>query len=200
MPMPKSFVDRYQTGDTPWDTGRPDVNLIKMVKEGPIATGKALEVGCGYGHNALWMARHGFTVTGLDLSGIAVDKATQNASEATLDCTFLKADFLTTVVAGGPFNFAFDRGCFHTSDLPDEATQFAKRIADHLETKGLWLTLAGSADDPPRDHGPPRLSANDITSTVEPFFEILSLTSGHFDSIRSQPPRAWICLMRRRSK
>jgi SAM-dependent methyltransferase len=169
-----------------------------MVEKWPIETGKALEVGCGYGHNTRWLAKRGFTVTGLDLSGVAIEKATQYASEENLNCTFLVADFLNTVVVGGPFHFAFDRGCFHTCDVPEKTKHFAKKIADHLADGGLWLTLAGSADDPPRDHGPPRLSANNITEAVEPFFEILSFKSGHFDSIRSEPPRAWICLMRKR--
>jgi SAM-dependent methyltransferase len=199
MPQSSNFVDRYKTGDTPWDTGRPDANLIKMIEKWPIGIGTALEVGCGYGHSSLWLAKRGFAVTGLDLSSVAIEKAKQNASTANLHCTFLEADFLATVISDGPFDFAFDRGCFHVYDLPEERKHYAKKIADHLEEGGLWLTLAGSADDPPRDHGPPRLSANNITDAVEPFFEILSLKAGHFDSIRSEPPRAWICLMRKRA-
>ena len=172
MIEPKDFVDRYETGDTPWDTGRPDANLIKMIETRPIETGKALEVGCGYGHNALWLAKRGFIVTGLDISPVAIAKAKQNASDAHLRCTFLAGDFLTANIPGGPFHFAFDRGCFHTVDSLDKRRSFAQIMAAYLDKNGLWLTLAGSADDPPREHGPPRLSANTITETVEPFFEI----------------------------
>ena len=198
MPRTGDFLDRYETGDTPWDSGRPDINLTEMVETWPVQTGTALEVGCGYGHNALWLARHGFQVTGVDLSTIAVEQAKQNALEAKLECSFYVADFLNAIIPGGPFSFAFDRGCVHTGEVPAGLETYAKKIADHLTPRGLWLTRAGSADDPPREHGPPRLSARSIADAVEPFFEILSLKGGHFDSIRKQPPRAWICLMRKR--
>jgi len=192
------WEERYRIGSTPWDAGRPDFNLTDIVTKRPIRNCKTLEIGCGTGDNAVWLARNNFTVTGCDVSEIAVQKAREKASNANVKCTFFVTDFLNDEVPGAPFGFVFDRGCFHSFDFGEERNKFAENVAVHLEKGGLWLSIVGSADDPPRDHGPPRRTATDIVMAVEPYFEILSLDSSYFDSNRPKTPRAWVCLMRKR--
>jgi SAM-dependent methyltransferase len=194
------WEERYRTGDTPWDIGRPDFNLIDMVTKRPIPACKALEIGCGAGSNAVWLAQQNFQVTATDVSELAIQKAGERASDAGVDCTFLVADFLNDKVSGAPFGFMFDRGCFHSFDSDEERKQLAENVDWHLEKDGLWLSLIGSTDGPPREVGPPQRSARDIVIAVEPYFEILSLDSSHFDADSSEPPRNWVCLMRKRGK
>ena len=196
----KRWEDRYKVGSTPWDVGRPDFNLIDMVMQRPIPSCPALEIGCGTGSNAVWLAEHNFEVTATDVSEMAIQMARDKAANAGVTCTFLVTDFLNARIPGGPFAFAFDRGCFHSFGSDEERNEFAENVAFHLEKRGLWLSLAGSIDGGPRDVGPPQRSARDIVTPVEPHFEILSLTSSHFDSNRSEPPRIWVCLMRKRVK
>lgn len=199
MTIDDRYRERYRTGDTPWDIGRPDFNLVEVVTRTPIASCKALDVGCGTGDNSLWLARNGFEVTGIDTSGIALEKAKEKASEAGVQCRFVLVDFLEGgILEGAPFAFVFDRGCFHSFRTQSERDIFARRVAGHLEKGGLWLTIAGNADEHRQGPGPPRLTAGDIVSTVEPCFEILSLASTQFDSNSPTPPRAWRCLMRKR--
>ena len=194
------WEERYRTGNTPWDIGRPDVNLIDMVTKRPIPVCKALEIGCGAGSNAVWLARQNFEVTATDVSKLAIQKAGDRASDAGVDCTFLVADFLNDKVPGAPFGFVFDRGCFHSFDSDEERKQLAEKVDWHLGKDGLWLSLIGSTDGPPREVGPPQRSARDIVIAVEPYFEILSLDSSHFDADSPEPPRNWVCLMRKRGK
>ena len=194
------WEERYRTGNTPWDIGRPDVNLIDMVTKRPIPVCKALEIGCGAGSNAVWLARQNFEVTATDVSELAIQKAEERASDAGVDCTFLVADFLNDKVPGAPFGFVFDRGCFHSFDSDEEGKQLAENVDWHLGKDGLWLSLIGSTDGPPREVGPPQRSARDIVIAVEPYFEILSLDSSHFDADSPEPPRNWVCLMRKRGK
>jgi len=194
------WEERYRTGDTPWDIGRPDFNLIDMVTKRPIPVCKALEIGCGAGSNAVWLAQQNFQVTATDVSELAIQKAGDRASDAGVDCTFLVADFLNDKVPGAPFGFVFDRGCFHSFASDEERKQLAENVDRHLEKDGLWLSLIGSTDGPPREVGPPQRSARDIVIAVEPYFEILSLDSSHFDADSPEPPRNWVCLMRKRGK
>lgn len=192
------WEERYRTGSTPWDIGRPDFNLTDMVTEKPIRDCKALEIGCGTGSNAVWLAQQNFSVTATDVSEIAIQKAKERASDAGVKCVFLVSDFLNDEISGAPFGFVFDRGCFHSFDSDEERKQLAENVAFHLEKERLWLSLVGSTDGPPREVGPPQRSARDIVIAVEPYFEILSLSSSHFDSESLEPPRNWVCLMRKR--
>jgi len=199
----EEFEAHYRAKTTPWDLGRPDFNLSDAVTKKPIESCRALDIGCGSGHNSIWLAQQGFLVTGVDVSESALQKAKENASKANVECTFLSISFPEDEVPGAPFGFIFDRGCWHLLDS-EGREQFAERAAYHLEEGGLWLSIIGSADEPPRGPGPlagpPRYSARDIAVAVEPYFEILSLSASHFESNRSKPPRAWACLMKKRNK
>lgn len=195
----KRWEDRYKAGAIPWDVGRPDFNLIDMVMQRPIPSCQALEIGCGTGSNAVWLAEHNFKVTATDVSEAAIQIARRKAADAGVTCTFFVMDFLNANVSGAPFGFAFDRGCFHSFGSDEERNRFAENVAFHLEERGLWLSLVGSIDDGPRDVGPPQRSARDIVTAVEPHFQILSLTSSHFDSNRWEPPRIWVCLAQKRN-
>jgi len=193
------FNDRYQTGNIPWDIGRPDYNLVNIVIDTPIIPCKALDIGCGTGDSSIWLAQNGFQVTGSDTVELAVKMAQEKADKNKVDCKFLKSDILKDKIPDSSFEFVFDRGCFHTFDLKSERKRFARNVAYMIKNGGLWLSLIGSLDGPPRDDGPPQRSANDIVTAVEPYFEILSIASGFFDSDREVPNRAWICLFRKRT-
>jgi len=106
--------------------------------------------------------------------------------------------FLNNRIPGEPFGFVFDRGCLHSFDTDKERRQFAENVASHLEEGGLWLTLAGNADEKDRKTGPPKLTAEELAASVKPYCEIITLTSGYFGSNQSDPPKAWVCLMRKR--
>ena len=198
MSVEDRFKKRYKTGDTPWDIGKPDFNLIEIVAKTPIKSCKALDIGCGNGDNSIWLAQKHFQVTGTDISEIAIKKAKEKASKSDVKCTFLVVDFFRNRIENEPFDFVFDRGCFHTFDSDKERKRFAKNVASNLEKDGLWLSLIGSADERRQGSGPPQRTANDIVVAVEPYFEILSLTSSHFSSNRPNPPRCWVCLMQKR--
>jgi len=191
--------ERYRTGDLPWDTGRHDGNLERALAEGVVAPCAALEIGCGTGTNAIWLARAGFRVTALDVSAPAVDMARDKAAAEGADVEFLVTDILTDPVPSAPFGFVFDRGCFHSFDEPAERSTFARAVWGALADDGLWLSLIGSTDGPDREIGPPRRSLADIAAAVEPLFEILSARTTRFDSDQPDPPRAWACVMRKRA-
>lgn len=197
MPHP-DWNERYASAETPWDTGEPDVHLVEFVRSGAVEAGRALDIGCGTGTNAIWLAEQGFSVVGVDLAPLAIEKARAKSADAKLDCRFEPMDFLNDRLAEGPFDFAFDRGCFHVFDDAGDRERFAERVASLLAPQGRWLSLMGSTEGPERDWGPPRRSARDVVDAIEPALEILELRSVKFLANLPGPAAAWLCLSRQR--
>jgi SAM-dependent methyltransferase len=186
----------YASGEPlPWDTGAPDPLLVEMVESGAIAPGRTLEVGSGTGTNAIFLAERAFEVLGVDISPLAVNKAREKAHGR---CRFETVDFLTAEPPGGPFQFVFDRGCFHVFDEERERARFAQRVAAQLVEGGAWLSLIGSTEGPPRDAGPPRRSARDVIDTIEPWLEIVTFRSAEF-GVEGEELKAWLCFSRKRT-
>ncbi len=192
------FIKRYRDDDIPWYTGRADYNLTNCIAEHSIQVCKTLELGCGTGDNAIWLSQNGFEVSAFDLSEIAIDRAKTRAKELGVKVHFFVADFFKDKIEDAPFNFAFDRGVFHSFAEEDERAQFAKNVASNLNKEGLWLSLIGSADQIREGQGPPKRTACDVVKAVEPYFEILSMKTGYFDSLDEKPAKIWICLMQKR--
>jgi SAM-dependent methyltransferase len=189
---------RYVDGELPWDTNHADSHLVDLMASRPLRPGRALEIGCGTGTNAVWLAKQGFTVTACDIAPTAITRAGERAREAGVIVSWHTGDFVADGAPGNAFDFAFDRGCFHSFDEADARARFARRVHDLLTEDGLWFSLIGSTDGPPREVGPPRRSARDIAFAIESHFEILSLTAALFDSDRPPAARAWKALMRKR--
>jgi 2-polyprenyl-3-methyl-5-hydroxy-6-metoxy-1,4-benzoquinol methylase len=198
MTVEDRFKGRYEAHDTPWDIGQPDFNLIQTVTKTPIKPCNAVDIGCGTGDNAIWLSQQGFQVLGIDTSQVAIERAKEKASKANANCSFLVSNILTGQVEGAPLGFAFDRGCFHVLESDQERKSFADNVNRLLEKGGLWLSLIGNADEQRNTPGPPQRTAKNIVNALEPYFEILFLVSGYFGANRPDPPRAWVCLMRKR--
>jgi SAM-dependent methyltransferase len=195
MPHP-SWNDNYASAEPPpWDTGTPDTMLVELIESHAIAPGRALEVGCGTGTNAIYLAQHGFEVVGVDISPLAVQAARTKAHGR---CRFETVDFLNQPAPGGPFQFVFDRGCFHTFDEDHERARFAQNVAAELVEGGVWLSLIGSTEGQPRDAGPPRRSAREVIEAIEPSMEILEFRSREF-SVCGEQLKAWLCMSRKRT-
>ena len=186
----------YKEGFMPWVHSKPDFNLVEMIKHWPIEPCKAIELGCGTGTDAIWLAEQGFNMTAVDVSEIAIGIAKTTPADATVN--FLVHDFLTEEIPGQPFKFAFDRGYFHSYDTDKSRRKVAKTIASILEKDGLWLSLMGSCDSPPRSDGPPMRSAKNIVDAIEPWFEIKLLRTSVFGSESEVPANIWVALMKRR--
>ena len=198
--VPIQWEQRYIDDQLPWDTGRPDIHLGRFFRASPVKPGKALEIGCGTGTNAIWLDGLGFEVVGLDLSTTAIKRATAKARAAGANCQFLAANFLTDAVPEGPYDFVYDRGCFHSFGDVSDRNRFAMRVAELLDSDGIWHSLIGSTDGPPREDGPPRRSAAEVIAAVEPRFEILELQATTFDEESHASKRAWILIARKRSQ
>lgn len=198
MAEPISWNDHYRDGQLPWDTGHPSSELGQLVTRGAIQPGRALEVGCGTGTNSVWLAQQGFDVTGIDVAPLAIERAERRAREAGVSVRFLVADLAVLPDLGDPFDFFFDRGCYHAVRLinPD---LYALTVARHLKPGARGLILAGNAQEP-YTPGPPVVTETEIRDELGPTFEILDLHPFRFDEAPGVPMRflGWSCLVEKR--
>src|SRR5262245_61361091 len=130
---------------SPWDSGRSCRELERVLDEHAIRPGRALELGCGNGTNAVFLARRGFEVTALDISDEVLGRARDAAREAGVQVRFLHADVLKLPDLGAPFPFVFDRGLYQHARLDRAAFE---RALERVTAPGsLYLAIMPNAND-----------------------------------------------------
>lgn len=111
----RMLEDYYRNGKPPWDSGVTPPELVDLV-EGPgaLTPGHVLELGCGTGTNAVYLARRGWRVAAVDLVDRAVRQAREKADAAGVDITVLCGDAtrLDEVGVPGPYDLFFDLSCY----------------------------------------------------------------------------------------
>ena len=133
----------YPLEDLPWELGRPRKVLVELVEKGLIRKGKALDICCGAGTNAIYLAKKGFQVSGIDISHKAVEIAKEKAEKANVKTDFLVQNFLNLPFGDGVFDFVFDMGCFHHVKVDDRST-FIKGVYRVLKKGGSYFMVCFS--------------------------------------------------------
>jgi SAM-dependent methyltransferase len=93
----------------PWDTG-PGEELVALVESGRLAPCRAIDLGCGTGSNAVFLAQHGFDVTGVDFAPTAIAKARRRAATAGVNVRFIVDDLTDLHNVQGTFGLLVDYG------------------------------------------------------------------------------------------
>jgi SAM-dependent methyltransferase len=116
------FNVMYRVGFAPWD-GHPLAESMRNLIEGQDALppGRALELGCGTGDASIYLAGHGWKVTGVDFVAKAVGKAEAKAAASKVAVTFVRADVtrLSSEGVGSGFDLIMDSGCLHGMSADD---------------------------------------------------------------------------------
>jgi SAM-dependent methyltransferase len=119
------FKTFYRLGFVPWD-GHPLAQSLRDLIEGDgaLTPGTALDLGCGTGDNSIYLAKHGWQVTGVDFVAKAVEKARAKAEANKLTVNFARADVtrLSSEGVGTNFGLIVDNGCLHGMSPEDRNT------------------------------------------------------------------------------
>jgi ubiquinone/menaquinone biosynthesis C-methylase UbiE len=115
----------YRIGFTPWEghpIGQGLRDLVEATSDAPgLPTGSALDVGCGTGDCAVYLAQHGWQVTAVDYVAKPLDKARAKAAAANVSVNFVRADVtqLSQVGIGTGFQLIVDNACIHNMSGAD---------------------------------------------------------------------------------
>ncbi|MCM6762814.1 class I SAM-dependent methyltransferase [Rathayibacter sp. ZW T2_19] len=134
---------RYADSDRIW-SGRPNASLVDLVHALP--PGRALDLGCGEGGDALWLAEQGWSVTGLDLSETALGRARAEAERRGLVVDLRQAD----LGAEWPVDGLFDLVCasFLHSMVELPRTAILRRAATQVAPGGRFAIVTHAAAPP----------------------------------------------------
>jgi 2-polyprenyl-3-methyl-5-hydroxy-6-metoxy-1,4-benzoquinol methylase len=132
----------------PWNKEEPPALLVELVGTGVVAPCDAVDLGCGAGNYAVWMASRGFRVTGIDLSANAIGLATRLAAARGVSCRFLQSDLTAEIPPGlaGTFDFAYDWEVLHHV-FPQDRAQYAANVHDLLRPGGRYFSVCFSEAD-----------------------------------------------------
>jgi SAM-dependent methyltransferase len=189
----RHFEEAYRQGSPPWDIGRPQPEVVKLADDGEFV-GDVLDLGCGTGENALFLASRGLRVMGLDGSPSAIDRARAKAAERGLPAAFLVADALDLGKIRRRVETALDCGLFHTLD-PGDRRRYAESLCEVLSPGGTLHLLCFSDEEPPGP-GPHRISEGELRDAFRSIFAITRLRGGRFDSLADPGGRrAWVATL-----
>jgi SAM-dependent methyltransferase len=185
----------YAVGFVPWDTDRVPSELSEAVDGVP--PGRALDVGCGTGMQAVHLAKLGWDVTAVDAIDRALDKARARAEREGVTVDWVKADVgqLPELFGEPRYGLVFDRGCFH--DLP-EATRaaYVRGVTAAAEPGATLLMLAF---EPNRKPGPAGVAEDEVRTRFADGWRFVSReddTGPAPSGPMAKVPRHWYRLQR----
>ncbi|MEV1204215.1 class I SAM-dependent methyltransferase, partial [Microbispora rosea] len=176
----RALENYYRDGKPPWDTGVTPPELVALIEghepgngagNGALPPGRALELGCGTGTNAIYLARHGWEVVAVDLVDRAIEQARERAVAAGAAVRLLQGDAtrLDELDAPGPYDLFFDLSCYcgipphrrdaYAAGLTRRAAPGARllmfgRRGGRRELAGRLLRRPGALVGPGRHPGP----------------------------------------------
>ena len=191
----------YLFKKTPWDTGITPPEIVEMIESGKVPVGRALDLGCGTGTNAIYLARQGFAVIGIDASRRAIALARRKVRAAQLadrvrlehgDVTLMQRYTISRSVEqssfSGGIDFACDIGCFH--NLKAEARRrYVSALTAVLKPGAIYMLYAFEPQADRRG-----VALDEIAALFDPAYRLETLRRG---SDRAKRGSAWYTLIKR---
>lgn len=172
------FAKYYAAPRAPWDIGRPQGAFVAAAER---IVGRVLDVGCGTGDLAVWLAERGRTVRGVDFLAAALDRAREKAAARGVDATFLQMDARAIGTIPERFDAVTDCGLFHCFDDAGRAAYVAA-LTNLLEPGGRLFLLCFSAAEP-GTHGPRRLTEAELRSAFASGWVVESIAAARFEVV-----------------
>ncbi len=133
---PEFWDARYGESDRLW-SGEPNPQLVAEIAE--VEAGTAVDIGCGEGADAIWLARRGWRVTGADISSVALERARAHGDQAGVEVEWVQTDLLAWQAPADGFDLV-NVQFFQLAE--PERTVALRRFAAAVAPGGLLLVVA----------------------------------------------------------
>lgn len=171
----------YRFGITPWDGEEVPEPLRDLVARRDGAAGRALDIGCGTGRDAVFLAERGWSVTGVDNVQQPLEAARERARSAGVNVTWVDGDVakLDALAIGDGYDLLLDRGCFHGLSDSDRASCATGMTA--VASPGASLLLF--AFQPRRGLGPRGITSEGLSASLGAQWQLLNQSEGSGDGL-----------------
>ena len=160
-----------------WLTSDIPEPVEQALADGFLAPGQRLiEVGCGGGHIAAWLADRGLHVLATDIAPAAIARARKEFLKGKDDLRFDVLDISGAAPAEGGFDCAFDRGCLHTFANAEQRAGYARNLAAALRPGAHVLIMHRAGQDRPDTAASEHTAGERIARDLADHFELLSST------------------------
>lgn len=156
----------YQFSKPNWDGDTIPQEIAALSNNNGIGN-RVLDLGCGTGTHAIYLAQQGYTVVGVDFSSKAIALARQKARQAGAIVDFRIGDVTRLNFLNDPFDIVLDVGCFHGLSKA-ERKKYAQNLARLTHQGSLFLLWAVKGDD----HFGIGMNPEEIGLSLSPNFEL----------------------------
>lgn len=146
----KDWNHRYAGDELLW-TARPNRFLVEEIES--LTPGRALDLACGEGRNAVWLAEQGWQVTGVDFADVALEKARLLAEQRGLQAEWIHADLLEYEPEPDAYGLVI---AFYLQIPPERLRPILARAAKAVAPGGTFLLVAHDSSNLTHGYGGPR--------------------------------------------
>ncbi len=155
-----SFFDEAYRGSPPWDIGRPQPAVVRLEARGEVV-GRVLDIGCGTGENAYFLADHGHPTDGVDFAAPAIERARAKAAAHRAHPHFRVGSALTLSRSRARYDSVLDCGLFHVFSDEDR-TRYVRQLHAVVRPGGRVFVLCFSEREPKDWGGPRRIRKDEL--------------------------------------
>ena len=162
----ESWNRRYAGGELVWTSA---ANRFLVEETATLPPGQALDVACGEGRNAVWLAERGWQVTGVDFSEVGLEKAGGLASARGVQAQWVIADLLEYTPEPRRFDLVL---VFYLQVPADQRRAIVRTVAEAVAPGGMFLLVAHDSSNLEHGHGGPQdpavlYTASDVVADLD---------------------------------
>lgn len=188
--------ERYASGEVPWDNPLPPPELMAVAEAMP--PGRALDLGCGYGRTAIYLAQRGWEVDGVDYVALAVEEARRRTHTAGVQARFHHGPVTDLSFLQPPYDLAVDVGCGHNL-APEGWRAYHAELRRLLRSGGLFLLFSHVLREGEQAEGedtPHGLDLEAFQALFEDGFRAERIVHGETVMPQGKWPSAWLWMRR----